>query len=129
MDRFPIVILHCIWGWAICFQEVFLHGCLAAAEYVGEEKVFSTYASALEVMTDQFQPSGTDYIIHVLGDKPRQEYLETFCEWDFRYVTTIKETYDEWEYWVRNANCFFIGSFIKNTTRYGPIYISCFGKK
>ncbi len=91
----------------------------AAKEFTGDEKVFSTYASALEVMTDQFQPSGTDYIIHVLGDKSRQEYLETFREGDFRYVTTIKETYDEWEYWARSANWFFYRELYKE---YHPVW-------
>lgn len=91
----------------------------AAAEFVGDKKVFSTYASALEVMTDQFQPSGTDYIIHVLGDKPREEYLEVFSEGDFQYVTTIKETYDVWEYWARSANWFFYRELYKE---YHPIW-------
>ncbi len=74
---------------------------------VGDDKVFSTYSSALETITGQYQPSGTDYIIHVLGKKNRDNYLDSFTNDDFSYVTTINENYSEWEYWIKNANWFF----------------------
>ena len=68
---------------------------------------FATYASAQEVVSNVYQPSGTDYIIHVLGDKQRTSYLNAFNSGNFKYAATIKETYTDWEYWVQRANWFF----------------------
>ena len=80
---------------------------LNAKTLPGEEKVFSTYASAVELVTGQFQPSGTDYIIHVMGDENRAAYLDDFSGGDFRYSATIKETFSPWEYYVRRSNWYF----------------------
>lgn len=51
-----------------------------AVQKIGDNKIFSTYSSAIESITNQYQPSGTDYIIHVLGDKQRENYLIKFRE-------------------------------------------------
>lgn len=48
--------------------------------FLDGEEFFATYASAQEVVSDTFQPSGTDYIIHVLGDEQRYDYIEAFNE-------------------------------------------------
>ena len=48
-------------------------------EFLAGEKFFATYASAQEVVSNIYQPSGTDYIIHVLGDRQREDYLNDFC--------------------------------------------------
>ncbi len=90
-----------------------------AEAFLSGEKVFSTYASALETITGQFQPSGTDYIIHVLGDDARQQYLESFREEAFTYVATIRKEMDGWEYWVERANWFFYRELYRN---YHPVY-------
>ena len=48
-------------------------------EYAGkfsDGTLFSTYAGAMETVNGIFQPTGTDYIIHVLGDEQRQRYLD-----------------------------------------------------
>lgn len=79
---------------------------LDTAKFLGEDKFFSTYASAQEVVSGQFQPSGTDYIIHVLGDSQRNDYLKAFRNDDFKYVATIKEDFTDWEYWVQRSNWF-----------------------
>lgn len=81
--------------------------------------MFSTYASAREVLTDQFQPSGTDYIIHVLGDSSREEYLNCFNEGNFDYVVTMRREFTLWEYWVVRANWFFYREMYNN---YQPVY-------
>lgn len=70
-------------------------------------RVFSTYASALEVLTGQFQPTGTDYIIHVLGDSQRLAYLQTFQAGDFDLVETPSPKVAPTERWSRNANWWF----------------------
>ena len=75
---------------------------------------FSTYASAQEVISDIYQPSGTDYIIHVLGDSQREKYLYEFSRQNFEYVATIKESYTDWEYWIQRANWFFYRELYRN---------------
>ena len=83
------------------------------------DEVFSTYASALETYRGQFQPSGTDYIIHVLGSNARTGYIRKFREIDPSYAATIRETYNQWEYWAKNANWFFYRELYR---RYSPAY-------
>ena len=92
-----------------------------AKQYIGKNKIFSTYSSALEVVTNQYQPTGYDYIIHVLGDKARENYLKVFRNRDFKYVTTQHVYYstDTWEYWIQNANWFFYRELYRY---YKPVY-------
>lgn len=92
---------------------------LETTEYIGDEKIFSTYASAQEVFLDTYQPSGTDYIIHVLGDSARERYLESFATDDFKYVTTIQDSFTYWEAWIRRANWFF---YRKLYEAWHPVY-------
>lgn len=87
--------------------------------YIGDEKIFSTYASALEVMTNQYQPTGTDYIIHVLGDEARKKYIDNFNNGDYKFVQTIKSEFSGWEYWIRNSNWFFYRELLK---KYEPTF-------
>ena len=90
-------------------------------ERVGNDKIFSTYASAVEVATNQYQPSGTDYIIHVLGDKQREEYIDSFKKGDFRYVATTDVDMSDDTCWIRNANWFFYKELYKE---YKPVFVS-----
>lgn len=69
-------------------------------------RLFSTYATAAEVITNQFQPSGIDYIIHVLSDDSRSAYMNSLDHSNPRFVTTIRESYSTGR-WNRNANWFF----------------------
>ena len=69
--------------------------------------VWSTYGSALEAMTGQFQPSGTDYIIHVMGDSQRLAYLQKFQAGGFDMVETPSPKVAPAERWSRNANWWF----------------------
>lgn len=84
-----------------------------------DDSIFSTYASGLELHRGTLQPSGYDYIIHVLGDKARNNYIESFKEANPDYVTTIRPTYSNWEYWIRNANFFFYREIYRD---YEPVY-------
>lgn len=70
-------------------------------------RVWGTYAGALEAMTDQFQPAGTDYIIHVLGDGQRFRYLTLFQSGACDLVETPSYKVSEYERWSRNANWWF----------------------
>jgi hypothetical protein len=85
------------------------------------DNVFSTYASAVETYRNQYQPSGTDYIIHVLGNDARSRYIKSFKKADPSYVATLRGTYTDWEYWVRNANWFFYRDLYQH---YKPVYAS-----
>ena len=87
---------------------------LATEAFLNREQFWSTYASAQEVQQVIFQPSGTDYIIHVMGDRQRAEYLNKFKTSDFRYTTTIRESYKIWERWIMRANWFFYRELYEN---------------
>lgn len=88
------------------------------AEKLAGKDVFSTYASAIETTNRTFQPSGTDYIIHVLGDDSRNQYLQDFIENQYVYATTLKNDYTVWEYWASRANWFFYRELYAN---YEPV--------
>ncbi|WP_341348649.1 hypothetical protein [Paenibacillus sp. FSL H3-0469] len=94
---------------------------LLSKYYVKNDEIFSTYASALDVMAGKFQPSGIDYIIHVLGDQYRKKYLESFNATDPKYVTTIREDFTYWEYWAKRENWFFYKEFLEN---YEPVAVT-----
>lgn len=92
---------------------------IAAKKFLNGKKVFSTYSSALEVCTNQFQPSGIDYIIHVLGDKSREKYLSAFRRGNFDYVITLNPKQIYAEPWIERANWFFYEELYKN---YEPVF-------
>ena len=87
--------------------------------FLSGNSVWATYASAQEDVDDRYQPSGTDYIIHVLGDTQRKEYLQRFNEGDFRYAATIKEDLSDWEYWIQRANWWFYRELYRD---WHPVY-------
>ncbi len=91
----------------------------STAEFLGDDTVWATYSSGQELLSDKFQPSGTDYIIHVLGDKQRAEYMEKFSSEDFQYAATIKKSFSDWEYWLERANWFFYRELYAN---WHPVY-------
>lgn len=91
----------------------------ATDEFLQDSRVFATYASAQEVISGTFQPSGIDYIIHVLGDKTREKYLNAFHNGDFDYAATIQEQYSDWEFWAARANWFFYRDLYRD---WHPVY-------
>ncbi len=96
---------------------------LATDEFLGNAKTFATYASGQELVSGNYQPSGTDYLIHVLGDTQRGKYLEAFKNGDFDYAATINEAYSGWEFWLQRANWFFYQSLFAN---WHPIYANSY---
>lgn len=85
--------------------------------------VFSTYATALEIMLHQEQPTGFDYIIHVLGDKNRHNYLREFESSPALYVTTIRPSFTVYEMWLRMTNWPFYRYLYLH---YVPVYQSAY---
>ena len=94
---------------------------IQASNLIGGEEIFSTYASAIEANTGKFQPSGIDYIIHVLGDEEREEYVENFVTGEYKYASTIRGDYTVYEDWVRRTNWFFYRELYKN---YQPVLVT-----
>ncbi len=85
---------------------------------INNEQIFSMYASAFEIVTNQYQPTGVDYIIHCLGDKQREKYLENFRQGNYKYVN-ILGTHQKYKNWVRNTNWFFYRELYKE---YVPLF-------
>lgn len=97
---------------------------ISTKDFLEDKKVFSTYSSAIEVMTNQFQPTKYDYIIHTLGDKSRSEYLNAFKEGNFDYAATIHRYYTSWEMgWITRANWYFYRELYNN---YHPVYANSY---
>ena len=74
------------------------------AQIVGEGSLFSTYATALDDMLQNFQPTGCDYIIHALGDGPFSDYLKDFTENQYDFVQTTNYTAWPWEPWANGVS-------------------------
>ena len=93
---------------------------LSTDEFLKEDDiVFSTYASGLEAYRNSYQPSGYDYIIHVLGNEAIEHYMDCFRDGKFDYIATQRESYTIWEYWIKNANWYFYRELYQN---YEPVY-------
>lgn len=96
-------------------------------EYTKNTEIFSTYASAVETIKGDFQPTGTDYIIHVLGSKARQNYLKNFMEGNYKFVQTVNREFTPWELWIESSNWYFYKELYKNymptlTTSYSILW-------
>ena len=88
-------------------------------KFTEKSKIFSIYSTAISATTNQFQPTGIDYIIHALGNEQRENYLNIFKEQNFDLVEDISKT-NSWYGWIRNANWFFYREFYKE---YKPIFV------
>jgi len=75
-----------------------------AARATNSSDVFSTYSSAFDVMVGAFNSSGSDYIIHALGDIWRKRYETILEQAKHEYVTTIRGDFTHWESWARRTN-------------------------
>jgi hypothetical protein len=62
----------------------------------GNDAVFSVYATGLEAVKGQFQPTGYDYIIHALGKEAQQQYLSIFTQGNYAWVQTPDLPVDDW---------------------------------
>lgn len=87
---------------------------LKTKDKLGDSTIFNTYASAMEAVTNQYQPSGVDYIIHVLGDEQRNNYLKIYEECDADYAGVFREEYTSWEGYIRGVNWFYYREMLNN---------------
>ena len=85
-------------------------------QIVGDHSLFSTYATALDDMLDNFQPTGCDYIIHALGDRPFDDYLRDFTENHYDFVQTTNYTKWLWEPWANGVSWPFYRELYSNYT-------------
>jgi hypothetical protein len=83
-----------------------------------EQRMLSTYSSGMDVVAGAFNPTKVDYIIHVLGDEARDDYLRKFRETKPQYITTLREDFTDWETWVRRTNWWFYRDFFND---YEPV--------
>jgi hypothetical protein len=74
----------------------------SAANYSSD--VFSTYSSAFDLIVGAYNSSGSDYIIHALGDEWRARYERIIAEGKHEYITTIREDFTSWESWACRVN-------------------------
>lgn len=96
---------------------------LDTSKFLDGNETFATYSSAQEVVENKFQPSGIDYIIHVLGDSAREEYLEKFNQNNFKYAATIIPQYSAWEQWIMRANWFWYRELYE---KWHPVYANSY---
>lgn len=73
-------------------------------ELVGNNTLFSTYATALEDIRDDYQPTGNDYVIHALGDKRYSDYVDNFISKKYDWVQTTNYEVWPWEIWTSKAS-------------------------
>ena len=93
-------------------------------DYIADNRVFSTYATGLETVSGQFQPTGYDYIIHALGKETQEGYARRFSEGDFPYAHTSALPVENW---VANQNWYFYRLLLAeysqvNKTEYGWLW-------
>ena len=87
---------------------------LEAAEIVGDETVFSTYATGLETVTGKFQPTGYDYIIHALGKDTQDSYVQNFAQGKYPFVQTSSLSTESW---ISTQNWYFYRQMLPYYTK------------
>ena len=83
-----------------------------------DRRILSTFSSSMDVIAGAKNPTGTDYIIHALGDRARAKYLEKLKDSKPKYITTLREDFTVWETWMRRTNWWFYREFFPN---YEPV--------
>lgn len=85
---------------------------------IGDGTLFSTYSTAVDVLVDEFQPSGIDYIIYVIGEDNQEKYLKAFRESQCDYAQTVHSEYSNFQIWERNQDWFFYKELYKQYVPY-----------
>jgi hypothetical protein len=80
--------------------------------------IWAEYSGLLHDHFGTFNPS-TDYIIHVLGPRAREDYLRQFRQVRPDYVETLRVSPYYWEEWLHNSFWDFYQELALNYTRKG----------
>jgi hypothetical protein len=88
------------------------------AEVPARQRLFSTYASAMDAVAGAVHPSRSDYIIHALGPQRRNDYLHVLASAQPMFVTTIRDDFTPWERWLRTVHWDFYAQLLKD---YRPV--------
>lgn len=88
----------------------------------GGGTLFSTYATALDDMRGEFQPTGNDYIIHALGDKRFAAYADEFVNGEYTWVQTTNTDVWPWEDWAVRASWPFYKQMFSDYRLYGDYH-------
>jgi hypothetical protein len=80
------------------------------------EGIWSTYSSLYESSKGVFHPSSGkfDYIIHVLGDDIREQYVQDFERTKPRFAVTMRSSYFYYEEWIWSRNWQFYEHLLAN---------------
>lgn len=81
-----------------------LHEEMDARGVPPDQRVFSTYSTAFDVVAGAITPGRIDYIIHALGWENRERYVAAFVNGRFPYATTLNANLIGWENWNERMN-------------------------
>lgn len=84
-------------------------------------EIWGSYTGINNILYDTVHPINRDYLIHVLGNKERQDYLEGFVRKQPEFVQTSSENSDNSNFhsWALNTSWDFFEKVISN---YEPCY-------
>lgn len=71
---------------------------------IKSDSLFSTYSTAVDVISNTFQPSGFDYMIYALGDQNQEMYVDSLKKADAMYVQTMNPEFNPWDVWDKGQN-------------------------
>lgn len=88
-------------------------------------KLWSLYSSLFESEMKTFNPSGSDYIIHALGQKRRAQYVTDFENIQPQFVVTLNRSYFIYEEWLQNEHWDFYSLLEQNyeVVSQSPIHV------
>ena len=69
--------------------------------HIGKNDIWSVYSGILEYKYNVFNPSNFDYMIHVLWEKNREEYVKNFQKIAPKFVFTLRSDYTPYEKWLQ----------------------------
>jgi hypothetical protein len=84
-----------------------------SAGVLGQQRLFSTYATAMDVAAAAPHAARSDYIIHALGPQRRVDYVSQLLEARPMFVTTIRDDFTPWEAWLRAVNWDFYAELLE----------------
>lgn len=98
-------------------------------QIIGDNTLFSTYSTAVDVLVGEVNPSGFDYIIHTMGEENQQKYIDAFQTAKCDFVQTVHSEYSQFQIWERNQNWYFYREMYKNYVPYAANSYSLYWKR